>query len=548
MKKLIITLLLIISGLMFQTLRTEAEEDLIISSERVELISKGRVNFSNIDFNLSNYTSTGYVTLKMGFSTIYEIDLTNILQFINNYDAENVKRMYLDFSLASMYTGYDEQGQWLSPHPDWDVATRSIDLGTTFTDTVTAEIWWNIIGQSGGAPSTPETGSLRIYSIAFIIEYETPIEIYTPINGWEDLPIGTSLMTNDKSIQDFFEQGEVHPVQLDKVSDSNYDIYFDLVQGQFVAKNITLPTSKNNREPIFSFYFASTTERFLILYYDINQENIWDSDFIVWNLTLGQYDEAFTQTIYGVASVRGDGLQTINMMFVDIVIPWDLDSIVSLKMQYKYRHHYIIGGFDDKWTEVKTQTLIEGSTTAYELPYYRVWTRFVTNVVNQMVGGRILTRSQIREVTSEYDLNKKVEFTEKINDKKNLSLSQANIFIPQAKVYELYLGQSNKLFSNAVEIDDDIVLLNIRYMNDFQEYSVDFPKQIIVGADSVYDDKPTWFDQVWGFISRIYLIFAFVAPIAITYYLVDWFPKLFKFKPLIIITYAFLVYVLYVGI
>ncbi len=547
MKKLIITLLLIVSGLMFQTLRTEAEEDLIISSERVELISKGRVNFSKIDFNLSNYTSTGYVTLEMGYSEIYEIDLSNILQFIENYDAENVKRMYLDFSLASVYTGVPEaQTQWVSPHPDWDVATKTIDLGTSFTNTVTAEIWWNIIGQSGGAPSMTETGGLRIYSIHFVIEYETPIEIYTPINGWEELPIGTSLMTNDKSIQDFFEQGEVNPVQLDKVSDNNYDIYFDLLQGQYVAKNITLPTSKNNREPIFSFYFASTTERFLILYYDLNQENIWDSDFIVWNLTLGQYDEAFTQTVYGVASVRGDGLQTINMMFVDIVIPWDLDSIVSVKLQYEYRHHYIIGGFGD-WIKVTKQTVIEGSTTAYELPYYRFWSRFVTNAVNQMVGDRILQRSQIREVTSEYDLNKKVEFTEKINDQKNLNLSQSNIFIPQAKVYELYLGQSNKNFSNAVEMKE-IVLMNIRYMNDFQEYEYNFPKQVITDAESKFEDKMTWLDKIWEFISRIYLIFAFVAPIAITYYLVDWFPKLFKFKPLIVVTYAFLVYVLYVGI
>lgn len=546
MKKITILLLLIVSTLIFQTLQTEAEEvDTQLSKETVTLIDKGRVAFSNVDFNQSNYNSTGYVTLNMGYSTRYTMDLSNILQYFDYYEQENVSRIYLQFDLDAVYTGIAiEQHRWLSSNSNWDEATQTIDLNNELTNTVEAEVWWNINGQSGGAPSIADTGSLRIYKINLVVEYVVPIDVYTVIEDWAQLPIGTKLLTNDITIEDFFNDGQLTLIQIEETVPDKFDLFFNLAEGDFVARDIQIPRQKNTGTPIFTFYFATTTERFLVFLYQLNEENIWDSDFVVWNLNTSEFNESYTQTIYGVSSVRGDGINHINMMFVDIVIPWDLDSIVSITMSYQYRHHYLIGGFGD-WIKVNKRTLVEGSSTAYELPYYRVWSWFVTKVVNQMVGGNILERSQIREVTGEYNLADKVEFASKINNQYDLSLSHSNIFIPQAKVYELYLGQSNKFGSNAVELKD-VAILNIRYMNDFQEYSFDFPPQLITDAYSNYDDKPSFLDKVWAFIVKLYLPFCLIVSAVLTKFVYELAPKFFKKYSLILVAvYGVIFYLLY---
>ena len=131
---------------------------------------------------MSNYMSVGYQTLIMGSSTTYTIDLTNVLQFLDHYNVSNVSNVYIQFDLEAVYTGLTAaEYQWLSSNVDWDSATERVNLGTTIPTSVTAEVWWNVIGQSGGAPSTT-TGSLRVRTgLTLLSVYTTNRTIHTNI-------------------------------------------------------------------------------------------------------------------------------------------------------------------------------------------------------------------------------------------------------------------------------------------------------------------------------------------------------------------------------
>lgn len=528
MKKLIIVLLFLFTTLAMGKAYIKAEEtETTISKEEVSLLANDKVTFSeSIGYNKSNWVSTGYVTLNMGYSVHYTIDLNSITSLLENYDDSNVSSRYLQFYLGSYSTGVSEENQqWLSNHADWDVANKRLPLNASTTD-VELQVWWNVIGQSGSAPSTGYPGGLRLYDIKYVVEYTVPVDIYTPISSWDDLPLGTMDMTNDLTIEDFFNAGQLYPFELD-TTETGSNLYFNINSNLYKATDIQLPDAKNDKESIFNFYYATTTERFILMFYDINQENIWDSDFLIWNLTENKYNESFTQTVYGVSSVKGDGMQTFNMMFVDLVIPWSIDYILSMRIKYEYKKHYIIG--DGEWITVKQQTLFENLDSPYELPYYRFWTRFVTNAVNQMFGENILTRSQIRDVTNEYDAQKKNEFTQKLNDLELLQLTPQNIFTPEATVHQLYLGQVNDTFTTGVSMKD-IVLMNVRYMVNDVEYSFDFPPNIITDYTSPAAKERTMLEKVWAFLRSIWLIVAVFVSFYAVKMLTDIFPELKKQK------------------
>ena len=514
MKK-IISMVLLLLALMYPINSIKASEpEQFVSSESVELISKGFVAFSNVTFNMSNHMSTGYTTLVMGSSTTYTINLSTVTQFLEHYSAGNVSNVYLQFNLQAMYTGYTEaEYQWLSSNSSWNSSLKQLSLGSSLPTSATAEVWWNVIGQSGGAPSST-SGGLRIYTITLVIEYTAPVTVYNQIADWSELPSGTKPFNDYTAYEDF--ETDTNMIVVDLIENgSNYDIYFDFGDDKFVAINVTLPSKVTSKDIVLTRFFATSDAKFLWFFFDLNPSNPYNSDFLIWNLGTGEYQEVITGTVYGMPYVTGDGISTYNMVYTDLVIPWELDSIVQVTMSYQYRYHYLFTGYGE-WKTVSSQSLYEGALTATKAPWWNPFARLYYNwnpIANVVGITDLWDYEQIENITADYDLDKKTEFVNFINEQAELTLTMNEIFPTGATVGKIFLGQFDKLGSNGVQIKD-VVVMNIRYMTDGVEYSAVYPPQVIPDPEPPFEDKLTalelLFNELWKIISSLYVIFCIV--------------------------------------
>lgn len=465
----------------------------LIESEEVSLIDQGRVSISNVDYEISDYMSMGYITLNMGYSSTYTITLANISQQLQYLDLDNVSSTYLQFELEAIYTGYSsDQYQWLSSNPLWMSGSQRLDLNKRIPSAATVEVWWNVIGQSGGAPSMAQ-GGLRLRSIKLVVEYATPIELYTPISNWNELPAGSKPFNDYESYQQFTQDGNMIVPDLILNESGYYDIYFDFDDLKYVANGVTLPKAVNEKEILLTRYFATTEYRFLWFFFDLNPSNPYDSDFLIWNLTTGQFNELITGIVYGMPYVEGNGYSTYNMAYTDLVIPWKLDSIVSVKMSYKYRYHYLTFN-TGSWQEVVSQDLYAGALSNSFAPWWNPFARVYYNTWMDKSIGKLWDYDQIENITDQYDEADKTKFVNFINEQGDLNLTMDAIFPSGATISKLFLGQFDKFGSKAVEIKD-VVMMEIRYMNDGIEYSSVYPKQIIP------DPKPLpTMDDFWALV------------------------------------------------
>lgn len=548
MKKLLMVILFSLA-LFIPISYIQAEEPISqVSSETVSLIDKGKVGFSNVTLDMSNYMSIGYQTLIMGSSTTYTIDLTNVLQFLDHYNVSNVSNVYIQFDLEAVYTGLTEaEYQWLSSNVDWDSATERINLGTTIPTSVTAEVWWNIIGQSGGAPSTT-TGSLRVRTINFVIEYTQPIELYTQISSWNDLPAGQNTFNDFVTYTDFQNEPTLTTVSLEEIN-GLHDIYFDFNEiDRYVAKGVTLPSTVTDKTVKFVWYFATVDEKYLWFFYDLDYSNPMNSDFLIWNLVNGEYREIITGTVYGMPYATGDGISTYNMLYTDLVIPWEIDSIVSVKMSYSYRYHYLIGGYGD-WQTVTSQDLFEGAKTDVDVPWWNPFARLLYDVIFDNSNVTLWDIDQIVDVTTEYDADKKALFTNFINEQAELNLAMVDIFPVGSTVAQIFLGQKDKFGSNGVEAKD-VVVLEIRYVSDGVEYSSVYPDQIIPDPDPTFSESPDFltslFNEFWKLASALYIVFCLIVGFIATKFTFWALPVKYSGKPwiyvLLVLGYAFVIY------
>lgn len=549
MKKLLMVILFALA-LFIPISYVQAEEPISqVSSETVSLIDKGKVGFSNVSLDMSNYMSVGYQTLIMGSSTTYTIDLTNVLQFLDHYNVSNVSNVYIQFDLEAVYTGVTQaEYQWLSSNVDWDSATERINLGTTIPTSVTAEVWWNVIGQSGGGPSTT-TGSLRVSTIKFVIEYSVPVELYTQLNDWTELPTGDKPLNDYVSYAEFETTGNMIAVEMDDLGNGTHDIYFDFSDvNRYVAKGVTLPSVVTDKTIKLARFFATSDAKFLWFFYDIDSSNPYNSDFLIWNLLTGEFREIITGTVYGMPYATGDGISAYNMLYTDLVIPWEIESIVSVKMSYSFRYHYLVGGYGD-WQTVTSQDLFEGAKTDVDSPWWNPFARLYYDVWFENSIGTLWEFDQIVDVTTEYDADKKALFTNYINEQAELNLAMADIFPVGSTVAQIFLGQKDKFGSNGVEAKD-VVLLEIRYVSDGVEYSSVYPDQIIPDPDSTFSEEPdfltTLFNEFWKLASALYIIFCLIVGFIATKFTFWALPVKYSGKPwiyvLLVLGFAFVIY------
>lgn len=546
MKKLLILLLLltsIITPISIHASDVQTE----VSSESVSLIDKGFVTFSNVTFSMSNYMSTGYVTLNMGYSTTYTINLSNVLQYFDHYNHDNVANIYLQFDLGSVYTGYsNSQQQWLSSNPNWNSTTKRLSLGSTIPTSAAAEIWWNIIGQSGGAPSTAP-GGLRLYSINLVVEYNEPIQLYTPIYEWSDLPIGNNLFNSYQDLYAIPASEEVVTATIEPTGTGKHNVYIELESGSYVAMNMTLPAEVRNSNPPLVTYFATKDYKFLLFYMEL-KTNIIEADYLLWNLTTNEYNIITSGTVYGYPYVNGNGITTYNMMYVDFSIPWKIDDIISIELSYQYRYHYITGNYGENQSGSKT--LFANAYTNVAYPWWTKYMGLYTLAASALKeNAEFLAYNQIVNVTNSYDLSKKAAFVSFLNaNTDGVTYTVNNVFPTGSTVAKVFIGQFDRFGSNGVE-PIDVVMMDIRWVTNGIEYSKPYPNQVIPNPPPVYPNDPvrtgnpldTLLDWLWEMLSSVYVIFVAIIAYGMMRLAMFVVPKRHRFNPIIriLITGAF---------
>ncbi|MDY0209850.1 MAG: hypothetical protein RBQ91_00390 [Acholeplasma sp.] len=496
MKKILSTIILTTTFLMILALPVKAstEDFSTVDKESISLIDKNLVSFNNVEFNLSNYNSVGYVVLKMGYSTTYTVNLSNILSYLNDYEASNISKTYLEFDLQAVYTGTPEENhRWYSSNTDWDYETKRLDLKGNVPTSSSIEVWWNN-GSSGGAPSTT-TGGLRIYSIRFVVEYTEPVELYTTITNLNQLPFGNNLLNSYDISNNLAEvlENEVTTVPIIEVNnDYSWNFYFDFDDDQrFKAMNVVMPESIETTEFKHIRYFATSDYQFLLMFYNLNSQNVYDSDYVIWNITTSEFQQVVSDVIYGKPFVTGNGYSTYNMIYVDVSIPYEMDDVTSIDFSYKYRYHYPLPFPYYGSTQNGYKTLVKGVTTEHTFAW---WVRFNMVHLSAIAIDHIgnfgwFEEDQIKEVTSSYTAEKKTDFLSYLNSKSDINYTMSDVFPTNSKVYRVFLGQHDKLGSNAVDIIEPVAL-NLRYVNDSVEHFVPNPEQVIPTPDPSHPGDP----------------------------------------------------------
>lgn len=538
MKKLLI-LLLLLTSIITPISINASDVQTEVTSESVSLVDKGLVTFSNVTFSMSNYMSTGYVTLNMGYSTTYTINLVNILQYFNHYTHANVSKVYLQFDLGSVYTGYTEaQQQWVSESSNWNSAFQRLDLGTTIPSSASTTIYWNAIGQTGGGPTTAP-GGLRLYSIDLVVEYSEPIQLYTSITDWNELPAGNNLFN---SYMDLFALGaseEIATATIETSATGKHNVYIELESGNYVAENVTLPVEVRTSNPPIINYFATKDYKFLLFYTEI-KGNMLEADYLLWNLTTNQYNIITSGTVYGYPYVNGNGITTYNMMYVDFSIPWKIDDIISIELSYQYRYHYITGNYGENQSGSKT--LFANAYTNVAYPWWTKYMGLYTLAASAIQeNAEFLAYNQIVNVTNTYDLSKKAAFVSFLNaNTDGVTYTVNNVFPTGSTVAKVFIGQFDRFGSNGVE-PIDVVMMDIRWVTNGIEYSKPYPNQVIPNPPPVYPNDPVrtgnpldeLLDWVWELLASVYPVLVLIIGYAMMRLSMLVVPKRHRFNPFV---------------
>lgn len=541
MKK-IISAVLVLMILLTSSLMVDASEVVTeISEESVSLVDKGMVSFSNVTFSQTNYISTGYVTLNMGYSTTYTVNLSNVIQYFDYYSHSNVANVYLQFDLGSVYTGYtDAQQQWLSSNMFWDKDSKRLSLGTSIPASATIEIWWNLVGQSGGAPSTAP-GGIRLYSINLVVEYANPIGLYTELTSFEQLPEGNNLFNSYQDLYAIPASEEVADAIIQEAGNGLHNIYLELESGNYLVKNVTLPEPLRQRNPPSVNYFATKDYKF-IQFFTNSKPNAIERDYLLWNLTTGEYNMITSGIIYGYPRVGGNGLTNYNMMYVDYAVPWEIDKVISIQIELTYRYHYIWRSYGEDITEVRT--LFNGAYTNIAMPW---WTKYMGlyqfALSSIQENARFLALNQIKDVTSSYDTTKKAQFVSFLNanNKQGITFTMEQVFPYDVTIAQVFIGQFDKLWSDGVE-PVGLVLMEMRWETSGVEYALPYPDNITPTPPPVFPGDPVGapdpltllLEAIWKFIRSLWPIAVAFISFAMMYYGFKWFvPKKYRYNLII---------------
>lgn len=260
------------------------------------------------------------------------------------------------------------------------------------------------------------------------------------------------------------------------------------------------------------YYFTEKNNKFFIGFYQIPdnwldtgsfQENVLNNSWIIWNLNTGEFARTENTTVHGRLTSRGDGFSQHNALYLEVVIPHNIDDLLSMNVTYKYQHRYLNGSKGAVIT-VSEQYLQNDKTYPLQLP----WFIDITGFYNQLIREDLLLKDlfvdlQIKEL--EIDGDYKLGFVEYMKENGSGDYSVNSIFTPESKTYELFLGTQNKMWSTGVGVVD-FGILSYRYVYKGVVYSNPYPPTDIPDKevpDAILDPFVKFFqdifDQVWAF-------------------------------------------------
>lgn len=508
MKK--IMMLIIFTTLLLVSININASvvtvEDGRVITEKISLLENDKVSFSaNTTYDKSNWISTGYVTLPMGSSTTYTIDLNNVYDLFEHYDSSNVESVKINFLLGSYYTTVAEENeQWLSSNASWSKTTTDLTIDKTDL-TAVAEIWWNVIGQSGGSPSTGYPGSLRLYKIDLEVTY-----LNAPYNGtiigkvdgqpdWEQLPMTTSNPIDEN--EGGYGSSEFFHKSYDETLDVHfYDLLIKWDNQNYLIEDISLPFMYGDyaKGYYYTYNDGNGLDRYVWFFGDRNGVPLsapqYDASWIIWNLSDGIYKVSENKTIHAKPYTVGNGITTYNQLYVDIIVPWDITDMLNITLNYDYRHHYLISLGESNygaWQQVRGQMFVKNPDDYewYDLPenigtVALPWWIDMTGVFNMIFAnnpnsliGRYLAVNEVEDITAEANADYKREYADYMiaNGKTTVNYTVENIFMSDFKAYKIFIGQFDKTGSNGIQARD-IAIVQTTVVSEDRPYTVIYPK------------------------------------------------------------------------
>lgn len=319
------------------------------------------------------------------------------------------------------------------------------------------------------------------------------VQIYysnsTQVHNYEDLPL-----TNDKKypasiieLQDGYQiLTEINGV-LYKINVDNLPIW--LVQ----SKEVYYTTDSSQNRLFFGFYDGKQP------FYDSGSfdSNLLSNSYIAYNVFTGVYQRSEYDIVHAMLYTSGNTFTSSNQLYADIVIPHDIDTLSAITVSYAYKYKYLNGSTSNSWTQVHQQILLEGQTSYRTLPWYVDVLRWTTPITKNWKIYHVNEIEEKENITSQY----KEDYVYWLKENGSGTYNITEIFVPQSRVYQLYLGQFDKFWSVGV-FTKEFAVINYRYLFDGVEYSNPFP--LTEAPDMPEPPSPSdWFweliDKLWSF-------------------------------------------------
>lgn len=292
------------------------------------------------------------------------------------------------------------------------------------------------------------------------------------IEGWNDLPktIGT-VADIDKS--DF--NSRVGHVTFTKLSNGNYNTNI-LYQGvNYLAQDISF--SFLGEDPAKAYYYTHEDNKYIwfILTSALKPTSyhIAANAWVIYNVNTGEWIRTSDVSIFGMPHVKSN-----YNIYVDLVIPYGVDDLVSVIMSYKYQYQWPIGTSSPR--EVKNKTFTKGDEVIQTLPWWGSGFGLYNSIIKNNEPNLFL-EDVIVPKTNLTDTYKST-FVNYINQNKpdsDLKLYKTtDIFIGGYNVYEIFMGSYSEFPAVNVRAKE-VVIVNIRYIENGVEFSKPYPKIVI---------------------------------------------------------------------
>ena len=296
---------------------------------------------------------------------------------------------------------------------------------------------------------------------------------------------------------------------------SNYQIQVNYAGKIYRLTVDNIPGFLENSKKIH--YFTDKGQPYFVGFYEtangwsdnsLISEDVLNNSWILWNPILGNYTRTELNTVHVKLSARGDGIRSYNQLYADLVIPHELDDLLSISVHYTYQHKYLFGNVGEP-IKVNEQILLKGQSQAQDQPWWNMFYSFtmmplVINWTNKDI-------SEITKITP--DTKYKLDFVDWMKEHGSGEYTVQEIFTPESNVYQLYLGSKDKFGSVGV-FTTDFGVLSYRYEYKGVEYSNPF-----VPTDAPPMPEPSfpidkglsWIQQLLARIWKFIINFSYIA-------------------------------------